>query len=112
MKSGPSVRIAALTVLDTIYLNKRQNESDTREWAYYRVTSIGGQEGDDIQVCLLKWPKFEDIDVVGEEKKAVVVNSADTGFVSAYPNLCQLLSRKWNIDHEQSVLIGLRERKV
>lgn len=30
-----------------------------------------------IQVCLLTWPLLSDIDVVGEEDKAPVVNPAD-----------------------------------
>jgi hypothetical protein len=97
-------------VLDSIYLNKRGHEQDTQHWAYYRVTSLGGQLGDHIQVCLLAWPLLSDIDVVGEEDKALVVNPADTGFIYAYPNLCKLLKKKWNIDHEQSILIGMRVR--
>jgi hypothetical protein len=97
-------------VLDSIYLNKRGHELDTRHWAYYRVTSLGGNDGDHIQVCLLTWPLLSDIDVVGEEDKAPVINPADTGFRSAYPNLCGLLGQKWNIDHEQSTLIGMRVR--
>lgn len=100
-----------MIVLDSIYLHKR-NESSTATWTYYRVTSIGGSEGDHIQICLVKWPSFEDIDVIGDEKKAVVVNPYDTGFASAYPNLCALLQNKWNIDHERSQLIGIREREV
>ena len=101
-----------MTVLDSIYLNKRGDESNTASWAYYRITSIGGSEGDHIQVCLLGFPAFEDIDVVGEEKKAVVVNPFDTGFVSAYPNLCNMLRKKWDIDHERSWLIGIRRREI
>jgi len=60
--------------LDSIYLNKRNNNAETSEWAYYRLTSLGGSEGDHIQVCLLEWPSLSDIDVVGDEKKAVVIN--------------------------------------
>jgi hypothetical protein len=97
-------------VLDSIYLNKRGHDQDTRHWVYYRVTSLGGKFSDHIQVCLLAWPLFSDIDVVGEEDKAPVVNPADTGFIYAYPNLCNLLTKKWNVDHEQSILIGIRER--
>lgn len=98
-------------VLDSIYLNKRGHETETAHWAYYRVTSLGGNEGDHIQVCLLTWPLLSDIDVVGEEDKAPVVNPSDTAFNSAYPNLCGLLANKWNIDHEQSILIGMRVRE-
>jgi hypothetical protein len=97
-------------VLDSIYLNKRDHPQDSSHWAYYRVTSLGGDVGDHIEVCLLKWPSLTDIDVIGDEIKASVVNPADTGFNSAFPNLCDLLKRKWNIEHEQSILIGARVR--
>jgi hypothetical protein len=97
-------------VMDSIYLNKRGHEQNTSHWAYYRVTSLGGGLGDHIQVCLVQWPSFSDIDVVGDAKKATVVNPSDTGYNSAFPNLLELLSKKWNIDHEQSTLIGLRAR--
>jgi hypothetical protein len=97
--------------MDSIYLNKRGHEFETWLWAYYRVTSLGGREGDHIEICLVEWPTFKDIDMVGDEKKASVINPGDTGFTSAYPNLCDLLQRKWNVDHELSVLIGIRPRE-
>jgi hypothetical protein len=100
-----------MTVTDTIYFNTRGNEFSTWVWAYYRITSKG-QTGDNIEVCLLKWPSFEDINIIGDEHKAVVVNPADTGYNSAYPNVCELLKNKWGIDHEKSILIGLRPRDV
>ena len=100
-----------MQVCDSIYLNKRGNESFTNVWAYYRITSVGGDLGDHIELALLTWPDFRDIDVVGDLDKAVVVNPSDTGYNSAYPNTIQLLAKKWNIDHEQSVLIGLRFRE-
>ena len=81
-------------------------------WAYYRITSIGGKDGDNIEVCLVRWPGFEDIDIVGDEDKAIVVNPGDTGYASAFPNVCELLMKKWKIDHEQSVLIGIRARNL
>jgi hypothetical protein len=59
---------------------------------------------------LLKWPTFEDLDMVGNEQSAVVVNPGDTGFASAYPNLCALLRNKWNIKHSDEDLIGIRVR--
>jgi hypothetical protein len=99
-----------MTYLDSIYLNKRGNDSETGRWAYYRITSLGGELGDHIEVCTLEWPSLEDINVVGDEKKAPVINPADTGFNSAYPNVCDLLRSKWKIDHEKSVLIGMRGR--
>jgi len=101
-----------MEVTDTIYLNKRGKEAETWFWAYYRITSLGGQEGDHIEVSLLTWPTFDDINVVGDLDKAIVVNASDTGYTSAYPNVCDLLQKKWKIDHEQSVLIGFRPRQV
>jgi hypothetical protein len=101
----------AITVVDAIYLNKRGSPSDTSQWAYYRVTSQGSQ-GDHIEVCLLNWPSFEDLDLVGDEQKAVVVNPGDTGFASAYPNMCTLLRNKWNVDHCDDDLIGIRVREI
>lgn len=98
-------------VLDSIYLNKRGHEQNTQHWAYYRVTSLGGGLGDHIQVCMLEWHSLSDIDIVGDEDKASVLNPADTGFNSAYPNLCNLLNKKWSINHEQSILIGMRVRE-
>ncbi len=100
-----------MDVTDTIYLNKRGNESNTSSWAYYRITSRGN-EGDPIELSLLTWPEFEDMDVVGDLDKAIVVNPSDTGYRSAYPNFTDLLQRKWNINHEQSILIGFRARHV
>jgi hypothetical protein len=94
---------------DSIYLNKRGDPHDTSKWAYYRITSRGDLD-DPIEVCLLKWPTFEDIDIVGELDKAKVVNPGDTGRSSAFPNICKLLKNKWNIDHNIDDLIGIRER--
>jgi hypothetical protein len=100
-----------MTVVDTIFLNKRGYPADTSKWAYYRITSGGGL-GDHIEVCTLEWPLFKDLDVVGDEKKAVVVNPNDTGYMSAYPNLLALLAKKWDIKHSDDDLIGVRVRDV
>jgi hypothetical protein len=98
-------------VLDSIYLSKRGDLQNTSSWAYYRVRSWG-KDGDNIAVCLVQWPSFTDIDVVGEELKAVVENPGDTGFSRAYPNLVGLMQTKWNVDHDASVLIGAIVREV
>jgi len=90
---------------DLIYLNKRDS-INTSEWAYYRLSS-GGNVGDPIELCLLSWPTFVDIDDVLSVDKAVVINPGDTGFESAYPNNIQVLKNKWGIDHEKSTLIGV-----
>lgn len=68
--------------------------------------------GDDIQIRLVEWPTLTDIDVVGDEFKAIVVNPSDTGYNSAYPNLCDLLKKRWNIEHRDEDLIGFRAREI
>jgi|SRR5208337_536895 len=98
-------------IFDSIYLNKRGHPEDDSHWAYYRVGSWG-KDGDDIEVCLVQWPTFTDIDVVGDEFKAIVVNPSDTGYNSAYPNLCELLKNKWHIDHSDEDLIGFIVREI
>jgi hypothetical protein len=99
-----------MEMVDAIYLNKRGDPQDTSKWAYYRITSEG-KDGDHIEVCLVSWPSLEDLDVVGDEQKAAVINPNDTGFASAYPNICNLLRNKWNIEHRDEDLIGLRVRE-
>ena len=68
--------------------------------------------GDHIEVCTLEWPTFKDLDFVGDLQKAVVTNPSDTGYASAYPNLLTLLKKKWNIEHKDDDLIGIRVREV
>jgi hypothetical protein len=38
----------------------------------------------------------------------VVFNPGDTGYASAYDNFVKVLKSKWNIDHSEDGLIGLR----
>jgi len=95
--------------VDAIYLNKRGHNSDTSKWAYYRISSAGGM-GHNIEMCLVKWPSFEDIDEVLSEHAAVVVNPGETGFASAYPNILKVLKSKAGIDHKDDDLIGIRAR--
>ena len=93
---------------DLIYLNKRANESDTRDWVYYRTTAVtglgigAGDEGSAVRVCRVKWPEFADI---GE----VIDTPGTVGYTSAHSNVKSLVAQ-WEIDHEQSVLIGVLER--
>jgi hypothetical protein len=98
-------------IVDAIYLNKMGSYNITSNWVYYRITSHG-KEGDHIEICLLKWPTFEDIDVISDVQKSAVVNPGDTGFASAYPNICTLLKKKWNVDHSDDDLIGLRFHEI
>jgi hypothetical protein len=99
-----------MQIVDSIYLNKRGDPLDTSKWVYYRITSQG-KDGDHIEICTLTWPELADLDVIGDEQKAVVVNPNDTGFRWAYPNMCTLLLNKWNIDHNEiDDLIGSRVR--
>jgi len=92
------------TSIDSIYLNKRGSQN-TGNWAYYRFTSLGKQ-GDMISVCQVEWPSFKDIDEIGDTDKAVVSTPGLTGMAHAYPTMISLLKDKWNIDHEQSIIIG------
>lgn len=100
-----------MQVVDSVYLNKRGNRSDTSAWAYYRITSQGAL-GDHIEVCMLEWPSLKDLDFVGDVQRAVVVNPGDTGYARAYPNLLTLLQNKWNIEHNDDDIIGIRVREV
>jgi len=96
---------------DLIYLNKRGHPSVFNAWVYYRITSAGN-EGDHIELCLLSWPDLADRDEVVSEKLAVVTNPYDTGLARAYPNILNVLKKKWDIDHRDEDLIGIRERKA
>jgi hypothetical protein len=92
---------------DLIFLNKRGNENDTREWVYYRTaaaTGLGigaGDNGSTVRVCRVKWPEFTD---VGE----IIDTPGTVGYTSAYLNTVKLVTQ-WAVDHEQSILIGVRE---
>ena len=49
--------------------------------------------GHNIEMCLVKWPSFEDIDEVLSEHAAVVVNPRRDGFrlrLSQYPESAQI----------------------
>ncbi len=93
--------------IDMIFLNKHGNESNTSSWVYYRVTSVeglgvgAGREGSTVRVCRVKWPKFED---TGE----IIDTPGTVAYVSAHRNTVSLVAQ-WGIDHEESILIGLRE---
>lgn len=89
-----------------IYLYKDGHPQDTSFWKYYRISSEG-KMGDHIEVCLVEWPTFKDIDKPGEIDKAPVINPADTGFTSAYPNFLTLLKNKWGIEYRDEDLIGV-----
>jgi hypothetical protein len=91
---------------DTIYLNKRGDEL-TDNWAYYRLTSIGGKDNDPIEACLVSWPKFKDFDSSGDERTAKVWTPGITGLRLAQPTMKELLKNKWGIEHTDSTLIGL-----
>jgi hypothetical protein len=53
---------------------KRGYDSDTSKWAYYRISSTGDM-GDNIEMCLVSWPSFEDIDEVLSEHAAVMATA-------------------------------------
>ena len=95
---------------DLIYLNKRGYEQNTGEWVYYRTTAVsglgigGGGIGSTVRVCRVKFPDLND---VGE----IVDTPGTVGYVSAHPNVVNIL-KGWGVDHERSILIGVRERNV
>jgi len=91
---------------DTIFLNKRGDDLTTN-WAYYRLTSIGGQNNDPIEACLVRWPTFNDIDSLADESTASVWTPGITGLGVAYGTMNDFLKNKWNIDHTNSTVIGL-----
>jgi hypothetical protein len=90
---------------DVIYLNKRGSNLDN-DWVYYRFRSDGGGDNDPITVCQVKWPTFEDIDLIGDEKKAVITSPGLTGLVTAYEQTCLLMKNQWGIEQADSIVIG------
>ena len=95
-----------LKMVDAIYLDKH-----TADWKYYRISSIG-RDGDHIELCLLEFPEFNDLDEIVYEEGAVVVSPFDTGYASAYSNILAVLKNKWGIDHQDENLIGIRVRPL
>ncbi len=92
--------------INTIYLNRRGNDL-TNNWVYYRLTSIGGQNNDPIEVCLVSWPTFMDIDSLANERTASVWTPGITGLRVAHDAMNELLKNNWDIDHADSSVIGL-----
>ena len=90
---------------DLIYLNQR-GTNVLNDWLYYRVRSDGGHDNDPITVCQVKWPTFEDIDLIWDENRAVITSPGLTGLASAYEQTCALMKNRWGIDHTESILIG------
>jgi hypothetical protein len=91
---------------DTIFLNKRGDDL-TNNWAYYRLTNIGGQNNDPIEACLVSWPAFKDIDSLPDENTASVWTPGITGLLVAHVTVKEILKNKWGIDHADSTVIGL-----
>jgi hypothetical protein len=93
-------------LFDAIYLNKRGSDA-TNNWAYYRITSIGGEDNDPIEACLVSWPAFQDVDSLADESTARVWTPGITGLRIARSTLKEFLRNKWGIEHEDSTVIGL-----
>lgn len=96
-------------MLDMIWLNYR-NSSDTSKWVYYRVTSEGGKLDDAVSVCRVEWPTFKDIDRIWDEKAAVITTPGVTGYTTAYEQTCAIMKNRWDVDHENSLVIGVLAR--
>jgi hypothetical protein len=95
---------------DMIMLDKHGDDDHFPDnWTYYRITSTAGlgigegELGATIQVCRLKWPALEDI-------PPVVDSIGLTGYANAYDAVNAVLSKQWNIDREQSIFVGVRDR--
>jgi hypothetical protein len=92
-------------LVQQIYLNTRNSDVDN-DWIYYRVATFG-KDGDAISICQVQWPSFQDIDLIWDESKAVVTSLGLTGSGAASLQIPTLLKNRWNIDHDQSTLIGI-----
>ena len=85
----------------SIYLNKKNLLSNTEPWAYYTIKG-GFEVGDNIEVKLVSFPDFSEIDVI-------VDIPGNVGLSAAYDNINLLLRNKWGIERERSELIGILE---
>jgi hypothetical protein len=79
---------------DTIFLNKRGDDL-TNNWAYCRLTSIGGQNNDPTEACLVIWPAFKDINSLANEKATSVWTPGITGLHVAHVTMKEFLMSKW-----------------
>jgi hypothetical protein len=98
-------------VIDQIFLDKGKDTMDRNPatWKYFRVTGVGGfgnpeaTEGATLQVSRVKWPTLEDIPPAN-----------DTPGVTTYARAWEIVNgalRKWGIDRERSIFIGVRDRE-
>jgi hypothetical protein len=101
--------MAGIRRFDLIWMNT-QNDNLTDNWVYYRTSSIGGQKNDPMEACLVKWPTFEDLDSLSDERAASVWTPGITGLAVANQTMTVFLKNKWNIDHATSIPIGLIPR--
>ncbi|MGB8522197.1 MAG: hypothetical protein WCD43_04460 [Candidatus Acidiferrales bacterium] len=91
--------------MQSIYLYiPPETEDLVNTWIYYRVTSTdldvpAGTLFAPIEVCRVSWPTFEDI-------PPITTATGITRRVSAREHVSGLIRRQWEVDHEQSVLIG------
>lgn len=106
-------------LLDLIWLNKGNDRSDhfPDNWIYYRVNSVdasgqtAGSEGSNIEVCKLDWPTLAD--AIGfEAGQGIVETVGNVGLNSAHQDTSQIVRSKFSVDHNESVLIGVRERQA
>jgi hypothetical protein len=84
-------------------LNKRASNLDN-DWVYYRVRS--DDDNDPITVCQVEWPTFRDINLIWDEKKAIITSPGLTSLATAYERVCVLMKNRWGIDHRESIIIG------
>jgi hypothetical protein len=103
--------------IDCIYLNKGTDTGSNfpDRWVYYRVCSVGasgeeaGHEGSNIQVCRLSWPDLQDMTGFGAGE-GVAETVGNVGLAVARYDTSAIVRSKFGVDHDESILIGLRNR--
>lgn len=103
------------TALDLIYLNKHEDRPERLEtmeidgkpmsvvideWTYYRVRGGHWIGESSVQVCRVKFPKFEDTGIVIELPFRV-------GFNGVPEELETVMQEQWGLSHAKCIRIGL-----
>jgi hypothetical protein len=90
---------------DLIYLNTRGSQW-FNDWVYYRTGSDGGNTNDPITICRVEWPSLKDVDLIWDERKAVITSPGLTGLASAQDQTWTLMRSRWDVEPKDSILIG------
>ncbi len=94
-----------------IYLDKMgDDDHDPDNWRYFRITTVSGmgeeegRPGSSIQLCLVKWPTFDDIGPVTDLPGSVASGRA-------YDDTNKFLKGQLGVERERSIFIGIFDRK-